>query len=228
VLGREEKGEETDREKERERRAKCRVSTLTLRNYAYRLKNLQILIRVIIRKKSIILCTVLSFLSFAFFRNEALSSRYACTRFEIGIVLSSLSQIFSRIILHILNKPLAYQLKNIGRPMDEILQQILYWIICETNHSTRKRLKFCKRNFETIKFIKKLFILFKKSFHYLNDSSWDRFYKKKYIKLKKHCVRTRLYTRERRHVILHMDALISDVSTNEMYRVVSIVELCVD
>lgn len=110
------------REKKRERRAKCRVSTLTLRNYAYRLlKNLQILIRVIIRKKSIILCIVLSFLSFAFFRNETLSSRYACTRFEIGIVSSSLSQIFSRIILHILNKPLAYQLKNIGRPMDEIL-----------------------------------------------------------------------------------------------------------
>lgn len=200
---------------------------LTLRNYAYRLKNLQILIRVIIRKKSIILCTVLSFLSFAFFRNETLSSRYACTRFEIGIVSSSLSQIFSRIILHILNKPLAYQLKNIGRPMDEILQQILYWIICETNHSTRKRLKFCKRNFETIKFIKKLFILFKKSFHYLNDSSWDRFYKKSTSNSKSTACEHD-YIRERRHVMLHMNALISDVSTNEMYRVVSIVELCVD
>jgi len=59
-------------------------------------------------------------------------------RFRIGVVSSPFSQIFSRIILHTLNKPLASQSENIGRPMDEILSPILLWSICETDRPSRK------------------------------------------------------------------------------------------
>lgn len=41
-------------------------------------------------------------------------------RFGIGDVSSPFSRIFSRIILHTLNKPLASQSENIGRLTDEI------------------------------------------------------------------------------------------------------------
>lgn len=55
---------------------------------------------------------------------------------------------------------------------------------------------------------------------------WDRFYKKVHQTQKALHTNTIIYAWAKTQC--YKDALISDISTNEMYRVVSIVELCVD